>query len=53
MISKAKTLSEVYDIFDPQKPLKDEKLKIYYLDRESKITDDILWKIKTSKNYLK
>ncbi|MGD2250231.1 MAG: hypothetical protein PVF58_17665 [Candidatus Methanofastidiosia archaeon] len=53
MISKAKTLSEVYDIFDPQEPLKGEKLKTYYVDRESKITDDILWKIKSSKQPLK
>ena len=53
MAVKAKTLSEVYEIFDPQEPLKGEKLKTYYVDRKSKITEEILWKIKNSRRPLK
>ncbi len=34
---KAKSLSEVYDIFDPQEALSGEKLKEYYVRRESPI----------------
>ncbi|HPE63724.1 MAG TPA: AAA family ATPase [Methanothrix sp.] len=34
---KAKSLSEVYDIFDPQEALIGEKLKEYYVRRESPI----------------
>ena len=34
---KAKSLSEVYDIFDPQEALFGEKLKEYYVKRESPI----------------
>lgn len=50
---KAKTLSEVYDSFDPQEPLKGEKLKTYYVDRKSKIKEEVLWKIKSSRRPLK
>lgn len=52
MSIKAKTLSEVYALFDPQKPLKGEKLKTYYVDRKSKIKEEVLWK-KSSRNPLK
>ncbi len=53
MTMKAKTLSEVYDSFDPQEPLKGEKLKTYYVDRKSKIKEEVLWKIKSSRKPLK
>jgi hypothetical protein len=53
MNMKAETLSEIYDLFDPQEPLKGEKLKTYYVDRKSKMTEDILWKIKSSRKPLK
>ena len=53
MNSKAKTLSEVYDLFDPQEPLKGEKLKTFYVDRKTKIKEEVLWKIKSSKKPLK
>ena len=38
---KASNLPEVYEIFDPQEQLKDEKLKEYCVERESPI-DNIL-----------
>ncbi len=53
MTVKAKTLSEVYDLFDPQEPLKGEKLKTFYVDRRSKIKEEVLWKIESSKKPLK
>ena len=34
---KAKSLSEIYDIFDPQEALSGETLKEYYVRRESPI----------------
>ncbi|MBL7117289.1 MAG: AAA family ATPase [Candidatus Syntrophoarchaeum sp.] len=34
---KAKALPEVYDIFDPQEPLTGEKLREYYVNRESPV----------------
>jgi len=34
---KAKALPEVYDIFDPQEPLSGEKLREYYVNRESPV----------------
>ncbi|KYK34519.1 MAG: hypothetical protein HXS48_25240 [Theionarchaea archaeon] len=53
MNMKAKTLSEMYALFDPQEPLKGEKLKTYYVDRKSKIKEEVLWKIKNSRKPLK
>jgi len=53
MNMKARTLSEVYALFDPQEPLKGEKLKTYYVDRKSKIKEEVLWKIKNSRKPLK
>jgi signal recognition particle GTPase len=34
---KAKVLSEVYDIFDPQEALSGDKLREYYVKRESPV----------------
>ena len=34
---KAEALPEVYDIFDPQEPLSGEKLREYYVNRESPV----------------
>ena len=44
---KASNLSEVYEIFDPQEPLKDKKLKEYYVERESPI-DNIIRAIRST-----
>ena len=44
---KASNLSEVYEIFDPQEPLKDEKLKEYCVERESPI-DNIIRAIRST-----
>ncbi len=44
---KASNLSEVYGIFDPQEPLKDEKLKEYCVERESPI-DNIIRAIRST-----
>jgi hypothetical protein len=53
MNMKAETLSDVYAVFDPQEPLKGEKLKTYYVDRKSTIKEEVLWKIKSSRKPLK
>lgn len=50
---KAKTLSEVYGLFDPQQPLKGEKLGTFYVDRKSNIKEEVLWRIKSSQTPLK
>jgi len=34
---KARDLSDVYDIFDPQEPLRGDKLKEYYVKRPSPV----------------
>ena len=53
MNMEAKNLSEVYDLFDPQEPLKGEKLKTFYVDRKTKMKEEVLWKIKSSSKPLK
>lgn len=45
IIMKAKNLSEVYDLFDPQESLKGEKIRTYYVNRWSNIKEEVLWKI--------
>ncbi len=50
---KASTLSDVYDVFNPEESLKGEKLKTYYVDRKSAIKEEVLWKIKSSTKPLK
>ena len=48
---KAKVLSDVYDIFDPQEALIGDKLREYYVERESPVKS--LADILTSENPLK
>lgn len=50
---KASTLSDVYDLFNPEESLKGEKLKQYYVDRKSAMKEEVLWKIESSTKPLK
>ncbi len=51
MKAKAKVLSDVYDIFDPQEALSGDKLREYYVERESPVKS--LTDILSSKKPLK